>query len=195
MRELLKHSDTGILFIVSAPAGTGKTTLVQMLMNEFPSIVGNISYTTRKPRLGEVPGVHYHFISVEEFEQRIAANEFLEYAQIYGNYYGTTFQSVYELQRQCKHVVLVIDTQGAMQLKGRAGTVFIFLEPPSLDVLRERLSGRKTEEAELIELRLEWAKTEMEAMHIYDYRIMNDDLATAYQILRSIVIAETYRIY
>ncbi|WP_068467849.1 guanylate kinase [Candidatus Protochlamydia phocaeensis] len=194
MTSLLGNLSEGLAFIVSAPAGTGKTTLVQMLVEEFPSVIASISYTTRLPRTGEVPGKHYHFISESEFEAKIAAADFLEYVKLYGTYYGTSRQWIQEQQRQGKHVVLVIDTQGALQLKGNFPGVFIFIRPPSLEVLRERLEGRKTETPELIEKRLGWAQAELNAVQYYDYQIVNDELATAYQVLRSIVIAECHRV-
>lgn len=192
--KLLGNNKRGLAFVVSAPAGTGKTTLVQMLVKEFPNIIENVSFTTREKRLGEVNGVHYNFVSKEDFERRIAANEFLEYVQLFGNYYGTNRKSIENLQAQGKHVVLVIDTQGAMNLKGKFPATFIFLEPPSLAVLRERLTQRRTESSEVIEERLKWAQKEIELAKFYDYRIVNEVLPIAYQALRSIFIAEDHRV-
>lgn len=192
--KVLAPCQRGIVFVLSAPAGTGKTTLVQMLMKEFPNVVSNISYTTRQPRAGEVSGVHYWFVSEEEFQRKLDRNEFLEHAEIYGCRYGTAYHSVEEQVAQGKHLFLVIDTQGALQLKGRLPCVFVFLEPPSLQELRLRLTSRQTESDLVIEERLAWAKKELPFMREYDYRIVNDDLAIAYQVLRSILIAETHRI-
>lgn len=192
--NLLSHSKPGILFIVSAPAGTGKTTLVQMLVDEFDCVVRNISYTTRQPRNGEIAGADYHFVSRKDFEKKIANNEFLEYATVYGEYYGTLLADVKKEQEKGKHVFLVIDVQGALQLKGRIPAVFVFLEPPSLAVLRQRLEQRMTESPESVEQRLQWAVGEFKAMSEYDYRVINDDLNTAYQNLRSILIAEDHRV-
>lgn len=194
MSKLLGNFDQGLAFVVSAPAGTGKTTLVQMLVNEFPCVVTSISYTTRKPRQGEVQGVHYHFITEEEFEQRIAANDFLEYVKLYGNYYGTSHSWVLEQQKKGKHVILVIDTQGGLLLKGKFPAKFIFIKPPSIDVLRQRLLSRNTETPEVIAERVAWAAKEMKEGNLYDYQIVNDDLNIAYQILKSIIIAEEHRI-
>jgi guanylate kinase len=194
MTGLLGKAGKGLTFIVSAPAGTGKTTLVQRLVQEFPSIIASISYTTRKPREGEIPGVHYHFISEAEFEAKIAASDFLEYVKLYGTYYGTSRQWITEQQNQGKHVILVIDTQGALQLKGKLPATFIFIRPPSLESLQVRLMQRKTETAEMIEKRLAWARVELEAAQQYDYEIVNDDLEIAYQVFRSIFIAECHRI-
>lgn len=194
MNKLLGNRKKGLTFVVSAPAGTGKTTLVQMLVEEFPSVVRSISYTTRKCRPGEVPGIDYHYVSKEEFERKIANNELLEWAELYGNYYGTEYKSLQDLLDQGKHVILVIDTQGAMKLKGKFPAIFIFLEPPSFDALRERLTQRQTENFNVIEERLQWATKELELVREYDYQIINDELTTAYQVLRSILIAEDHRV-
>lgn len=192
--KLLGNLKMGLAFVLSAPAGTGKTTLVQMLVKEFPCVVESVSFTTRKPRAGEVDGVHYHFISQEEFENKIKNNEFLEYVQLYGHYYGTDFQSIQKLKEQGRHVILVIDTQGSLQLKSKFEATFVFLSPPSQEVLRERLTLRQTETPEIIEKRLDWARHELEMAKFYDYRIVNDDLLIAYQVLRSILIAEEHRV-
>lgn len=194
MHKLLGNLETGLTFVVSAPAGTGKTTLVQMLVNEFPCVVESISYTTRPMRSGEIQDVHYHFVSKEEFERKIVDNDLLEYVELYGYYYGTGYKRLIDLLNQGKHVILVIDTQGALKLKGKFPATFIFLAPPSTEALRERLMGRKTEDAAVIEQRLTWAQKELEDMREYDYCIVNDDLTIAYQVLRSILIAEEHRV-
>lgn len=195
MDEVLgPEREKGLVFIVSAPAGTGKTTLVQMLAKEFISVKPSVSYTTRKPRDGEVTGVDYHFISAEEFEKKIAAGDFLEYVKLYDTFYGTSRQWVEEQTMQGQHIVLVIDTQGAMSLKGVISAVYIFVRPPSLEVLRNRLSGRQTETEAIVETRLEWAKQELLLGGLYDYQIINDRLEIAYEVLRSIVIAECHKI-
>lgn len=183
----------GLVFIISAPAGTGKTTLVQMLMQEFPYVKQSVSYTTRRPRPGEVEGVHYHFVSEEAFKQKIAANEFLEYVNLYGDYYGTSSKEMEEEREKGNHSVLVIDVQGALKVRGKLEAIFIFIKPPSLDALKERLSERKTEGKAEIEKRLNWAAKEIEEGRYYDYEIINDHLDKAYEALRSIVIAEEHR--
>lgn len=193
--KLLGNLKHGLAFIISAPAGTGKTTLVQMLQQEFSCVVTSISCTTRKPRGGEVDGVDYHFLTKEEFEGKIAAGEFLEYVELYGNYYGTSRERVIEQQQQGKHVILTIDTQGALYLKGRFPGVYIFIKPPSLEELRNRMIKRQTESLEMIEKRVAWAKKEMERASAYDYNLINDDLTVAYQVLRSILIAEERRVF
>lgn len=193
--SLLGNLKQGLIFILSAPAGTGKTTLVQKLVNEFPiAVVASISYTTRAPRVGEVDGLHYYFLNEAEFISRIDKGEFLEHVQLYGNYYGTSRPWVEQQLAQGKHVILVIDTQGALLLKEKIKATYIFVSPPSLEVLEKRLQMRKTESQAVIQQRLAWAKHELVAKDIYDYFIMNDELDTAYQVLRSIVIAEEHRI-
>lgn len=192
--KLLGNAERGLLFVLSAPAGTGKTTLVNMLAEEFPCVVPSLSFTTRHPRSGEKHGEHYHFISVEEFDQKVVENEFLEYVQLYGHFYGTSKKWVEEQLSIGKHVVLVIDTQGALQLMGKVPLCSIFLMPPSPDELRRRLKGRKTESESIIEERLEWANQELERCRYYDYCIINDDLNTAYQVLKSILIAEEHKV-
>ena len=184
----------GRVFIVSAPAGTGKTTLTQMLVDEFPCVVESVSYTTRNPREDEKEGVHYSFITKDAFNQKINEGEFLEYADIYGDLYGTSREWVEKRLNQGKHVVLVIDTQGALKLKERYPATYIFIIPPSLEELRRRLLERRTESESVIEKRLEWAKKEVEKSQEYDYRLVNNDLKTAYQVLRSIVIAEEHKV-
>lgn len=183
----------GLVFVISAPAGTGKTTLVQMLKGEFPRVVGSISYTTRAPRSNEVEGKDYHFITKEAFEEKIQAGEFLEYAQVFHNYYGTSKKSIEAEQKKGKHVVLVIDTQGAMQLRDKIDAVFIFISPPNVEELQVRLKKRQSESAETMATRLSWAKQEMALAPRYDYHIVNDDLKTAYGVLRAILIAEEHK--
>ncbi|MBS0625878.1 MAG: guanylate kinase [Verrucomicrobia bacterium] len=191
--KLLGGLKRGLVFVVSAPAGTGKTTLVRMLRDEFSCVVESISYTTRKPRPNEIPGRDYHFITVEEFEKRIEEGEFLEYAKVFDNYYGTSRKFVRSQQEGGKHVILVIDTQGASQLMGQFEATFIFISPPSIGELRSRLYGRKTDADEVIEHRLSWAEKEMALASRYDYHVVNENLQTAYAVLRSILIAEEHR--
>ena len=193
--KLLGNTNRGLLFVVSAPAGTGKSTLIEMLQNEFPeNIVESCSCTTRMPRPGEMAEKHYDFISNEEFEEKIAAKEFLEYAKVFGNYYGTRKEEVDLLLSQGKHVVLVIDTQGALKVQQqKLEAIFIFMSPPSFDELRRRLVKRRTENEEKIQERLLWAKQEIGMVSNYDYHIINDSLDVTYQVLRSIFIAEEHK--
>lgn len=192
--SLLGAINEGLIFIVSAPAGTGKTTLIRKLTEEFPSIIASVSFTTRKPREGEVSGVDYHFISKAEFEAKITTSDFLEYVKLYDDYYGTSQLWIKDQQQKGKHVVLVIDMQGALLLKGKIEATSIFIRPPSLEVLRQRLRLRQTESIEVIEKRLDWAQKELDASLKYDYQLINDDLEVAYQVLKSIFIAESHRV-
>jgi len=182
----------GVLFVVSGPSGVGKGTINQKLFDEFgDNVAFSVSATTRGPREGEVDGKHYFFISRQEFENRIANNEFLEHAEFAGNCYGTPRSYVLKLLDEGVSVILEIDLQGAIQVKERMPeSVSIFILPPSYEVLESRLRGRGTETPEKIEKRLAAAKHEMEMAHIYDYQIINDDLEAAYQQLRSIFINE-----
>lgn len=194
MRQLLGNRARGRVFIVSAPAGTGKTTLVDLLTQEFSAVVASISFTTRAPREGEVDGEHYNFISREAFEEKIREGEFLEWVTLYGDYYGTSRNWVEMRLSQGKHVVLVIDTQGAKLLRGVYPAVTIFVRPPSLAELERRLQGRGSESIEKIAQRLKIAEKELEAVCYYDYEIVNDDLVIAYCTFKSIFIAEEHRV-
>jgi guanylate kinase len=194
LNESLIQAPRGLLFILSAPAGTGKTTLIQLLTNEFPHVTASISYTTRQPRAGEVNAVHYYFVSTEEFLERRKNEEFLEHVQLYGHYYGTSKLWVEKQLAMGNHVFLVIDTQGALLLKGVTEARLIFLIPPSLNELEQRLKKRKTESDSIISTRLKWAEKEMQLYNQYDYLIVNDVLSTAYDALRSILVAEEHRV-
>ncbi|MCC5832322.1 MAG: guanylate kinase [Chlamydiales bacterium] len=193
-KKVLGNKGEGLLFVISAPAGTGKSTLVEMILKEFPDeIAESCSSTTREPRPGEIAERHYEFISIQEFETKVEAGEFLEHAKVFGNYYGTRKEEIDRLLQEGKHVVLVIDTQGAMQIFGKVPATFIFISPPSFEELRKRLFKRRTENEEKIQERLLWAKQEIALAPRYDYHIINDDLEVTYQILRSIFIAEEHK--
>lgn len=193
LSRLLGNLKKGLLFVLSAPAGTGKTTLAHMLCEEFSCVTMSVSCTTRKPRGNEEEGKHYHFISHEAFHEKIRAGEFLEYAEVFGNYYGTTKSSVVAAQERGKHVLLVIDTQGALQVKERIPATLIFIRPPSMEELKTRLMKRQTESEKMIEERLSWAKKELAMASHYDYDIVNDNLQVAYETLRNILIAEEHK--
>jgi guanylate kinase len=195
VQKLLGNVPRGFVFVLSAPAGTGKTTLVRMLSQEFSCIVESVSCTTRPPRPGEINGKDYFYLSKKEFEEKVKQGDFLEYAEVFGYHYGTSLSFVHEQQDLGKHVFLVIDTQGAMQLKKKHfPAIYIFLSPPSLEELKERLVRRQTESQEVIDKRLSWAQAELSMVKNYDYHIVNDHLNQAYTILRSIVIAEEHRV-
>ncbi len=191
---LLGNLKRGLIFIISAPAGTGKTTLANMLTEEFSQIRQSLSFTTRSKRENEKNGVHYHFISQEHFEDKIAKNDFLEYAKVHGHYYGTSKSWVEYETAKGHHVILVIDTQGALQLLNKLDAIFIFIKPPSIQALRARLLQRQTDSIEEIERRIEWAKTELQAIPHYDYLIVNEKLQKAFQVLKSIIIAESHKV-
>jgi len=191
--KILGNLNHGKAFIISAPAGTGKTTLVGMLKKEFPCIVESISYTTRKPRANEINGRDYFFVSEEEFKEKIKKKEFLEYAEVFGQYYGTSKEFALQQREKGNHVVLVIDVQGAKKLRKYQFTS-IFISPPTIQELQYRLHSRKSESETMIQKRLSWAQKEIDESKKYDYHIINDDLETAYQILRAIFIAEEHKV-
>ena len=183
----------GVLFVVSGPSGVGKGTINKRLFEEFGDAVAfSVSATTRGPREGEADGREYFFISRQEFEKRVANNEFLEHAEYAGNCYGTPRDYVLSLLERGVSVILEIDVQGAMQVKRRMPEcVCVFILPPSFEELEHRLRGRGTETPEKIERRLAAAKAEMAHAPQYDYQIINDDLDAAYARLREVFIRET----
>ena len=179
------------VFIISAPSGSGKSTLVSRLLNEVESLTFSVSFTTRKPRGSEVPGEAYHFIERDEFERRIASQEFLEYAEVFGNYYGTHQGTLAIARDQQKDLVLDIDVQGAAQLEKRIpDAVSIFILPPSREVLEQRLRARSQDKEEVIRRRLADAAREIGNYHLYDYVLVNNDLNLAAETLKAIVRAE-----
>jgi len=191
--KILGNLNHGLAFVISAPAGTGKTTLVGMLKKEFPCIVESVSYTTRKPRANEVNGQDYFFISEEEFKEKIKKKDFLEYAEVFGHHYGTSKEFVSEMREKGNHVVLVIDVQGAKKLRKYEFTS-IFVSPPTIQELQYRLHSRKSETEAMIQKRLSWAQKEIDEVKKFDYHIINDDLEIAYQVLKSIFIAEEHKV-
>lgn len=184
----------GTLFVISAPSGAGKTTLIKRLLSSLNNITFSISYTTRPKREGEREGVDYYFVDEEKFRDMIDRDEFLEYAVVYGNYYGTPKRPVLESLERGIDVILDIDSKGARAVREKLeDAVLIFIFPPSMEVLIERLKSRGTDSEEVIERRIREAELEIEASSIYDYWILNDDLEKAYEELKSIVIAERCR--
>ncbi len=182
------------VFIISAPSGSGKSTLVHRLLHEVEDLTFSVSYTTRKPRGEEVDGEHYHFIDNEEFERRLAAGEFLEYAGVFGNYYGTHASALDTALEQRKDLVLDIDVQGAAQLKEKIpDAVSIFVLPPSQQVLEQRLRARSQDREEVICRRLADAAREIRNYGLYDYVMVNDSLDPAAETLKAIVKAERVR--
>lgn len=166
----------GLLFIVSGPAGSGKGTVVNALVKNHPEIFLSVSATTRNPRPGEVHGVHYYYISKEEFEQRIKNGQMLEYTTYSGNYYGTPLKEIEEAMEKGKDIILEIEVDGGMQVKEKVNdAVTIMLTPPNKDVLEARLRGRGTETEDVIKWRLERAKEEILLLPKYDYSVVNED--------------------
>lgn len=180
------------LFIISAPSGAGKTTLCREVLKRFKDITYSISYTTRKPRNGEQDGIDYHFITKEEFKRKIKNNKWAEWAEVYGNFYGTSTEFLDTCLASGKHILLDIDVQGSMQIKKRyPDSIAIFIMPPSSETLRARLESRGTDSRQVIERRLEIAKKEMKKKDLYRHVIINDQLSKAVSEL--IKIIESYR--
>lgn len=181
---------SGCLFIVAAPSGAGKTTLVRALLAEESGLQLSISCTTRAPRPGEIDGREYHFLSVERFREKIAAGDFLEWAEVHGNYYGTSRSWIAERLAAGQDVLLEIDWQGAAQVREHFPLATgIFILPPSLAELERRLTGRATDSAEVIARRLAAAQAEMRHVAEFDYVIINNQLAEALQDLCNVVRA------
>jgi guanylate kinase len=188
-------TNTGQLYIVSAPSGAGKSSLLNALRAKMPEVVISVSHTTRMPRPGEQDGVHYHFTDVEIFRQQVADGNFLEYAQVFDNYYGTSCLSVNALLESGRDVILEIDWQGARQVReSTADVTSIFILPPGIEALRERLHGRGQDSEETIQRRMRDAKHEMSHYPEYDYVIINDVFETAVEELASIFRSERLRL-
>jgi guanylate kinase len=185
----------GILFIVSAPSGTGKTTLVERLVKTVPDLRMSRSYTCRPARDGEKDGVDYHFISRDRFVQMIVDGAFLEYADVFGNYYGTCAADTEAILASGHDLVLVIDVQGARQVRNRGiETVGVFILPPSAAVLEQRLRGRSKDTEEQMQRRLEVAAEEVAECATYEYIVINDEVGPAVERLRAIILAERARV-
>jgi guanylate kinase len=185
---------SGGLLVVSAPSGAGKTTLCRRLLQALPGLVFSVSHTTRPPRTLEKPGVDYHFVTREEFETRRRSGEFLEWAVVGGELYGTSGQKVEEILGEGHDVLLDLDTQGAMAVRRlRPEAVLIFILPPGPEALRARLVARGSESEESLERRLRLAAAEVARAGEYDYQVINDDLDAAFDRLRSIVVATRCR--
>jgi len=181
----------GILFIISAPSGTGKTTLCKQVATSVPGLWYSVSYTTREPRSGEESGREYFFIEGKVFQDMVVRNEFIEYAHVYGNWYGTPRKSLVDKMEQGIDVLLEIDVQGALQIKKKfEDAVYIFILPPSMDTLRTRLQSRASDSQEEILRRLQKVKEEVWSLREYYYIVRNDDLTQSLHELQSIFLAE-----
>jgi guanylate kinase len=185
----------GLLFVVSAPSGTGKTTVVEWLVQIVPDLSLSRSYTSRAVRPGEVDGIDYNFVSRPRFEDMISTDAFLEWAEVFGNLYGTAAADAEAHLASGRDLVLVIDVQGARQVRRRcADMVGVFVMPPSFAVLEQRLRGRSKDAEDAIQRRLETARAEVAAFAEYDYVIVNDELEACVDRLRAIVLAERTRL-
>lgn len=184
----------GLLFVVSAPAGCGKDTILEQLFKKTSNAAYSVSATTRAPRPGEIDGVHYYFLTRERFKEMIDNGEVLEYTEYCGNYYGTPKKGVEELLRQGRDVILKIETEGAMNIRRLyPEACLVFILPPSMEVLKARLKNRGTETEETIERRTKQAYSELSAAVNYDYFVVNDELSEAVDDLSAVIRAEKLR--
>ena len=186
-----KNSDTKKLFVISGSSGVGKGTVLKGFLEKNPNFMLSISCTTRAPRKGEVDGVNYFFLTKEEFQNCIDNDKFLEWAEFAGNRYGTKKKYIQQCLEEGKDIILEIDTQGALQVKKKMPeAVLIFICPPSIEALENRLRGRHTEDEATIQKRLQEVKTELERAEKFDYKVVNDDLEKAIAELEKIIIGE-----
>jgi len=184
----------GNLIIVSGPSGAGKSAISAGVLEQLPRLRFSVSYTTRTPRGGEQNGIHYHFVSREEFDGLVRNGEMLEWAEVYGNFYGTSKKMIDEALTAGDDVLLDVDVQGARTIcRKRPGAMSVFIMPPSYGVLRERLEQRKLDKAYVIEQRLRVANEEIRQFADYDYLIINSDLGNAIEELKAIVIGSRCR--
>lgn len=186
----------GVVLVLSGPSGAGKSSLINKIVNDIGEYYFSISTTTRPMRNGEEEGVHYHFVTLEEFKKDIAEDHFLEYAFVHGNYYGTSLKPVKKALSEGKLVIFDIDVQGNTAVNNRLGdiTTSVFISPPSLSELERRLKGRLTDSDEVIEARVKMAKREIQRISEYDYLIINDKIETAADVLKQIAITARLKI-
>jgi guanylate kinase len=189
MKETLEHQK-GQLFVITAPSGTGKNTIIEMVRKDLKGLGYSISHTTRAPRKGEMNGVHYYFVGKKEFEKMIQAQEFVEWAVVYDQLYGTSISSVRSAQVSGVDVLLDLDIQGARQIKKRfPDSTSIFIIPPSLQALRERLEKRSSHDGTNIDLRMTEAVEEIRECRNFDFLIVNDDLRQAVREVQAVIVA------
>lgn len=187
---------SGAVLILSGPSGAGKSSLIKKISNDIGDYYFSISTTTRPIRKGEIEGIHYHFVSVDEFKEDIKSDHFLEYAVVHGNYYGTSLKPVKEALTAGKLVIFDIDVQGNTAVKNRLGDIStsVFITPPTLSELKRRLDNRLTDSKEVIDARIKMAKREVQRISEYDYLVVNDDLDVAAITLKLIAIAAKLKI-
>lgn len=187
-------SRKGTLFVIAAPSGGGKSTVLHALLGKVPDLQYSVSVTSRQPRGAEQDGVDFHFVSEEKFLELIDHKEFYEWAKVHGNYYGTRKKVVEDLVQAGHDVAMDIDVQGACQIKGmKPDSVTIFLLPPSMEVLEKRLRGRDTDQEDVIAMRMTNAAEEIQQCGLFDYLLINDDLDHTIATIRSIIDAERQR--
>lgn len=190
----MKKRREGLLFVVSAPSGAGKTSLCRALSESLENLTHSVSYTTRKPRPQEIEGRDYFFVTGERFQEMVRAGDFAEWAQVHSNYYGTSRRVLGDIAAEGIDVILDIDTQGAKQIKERyPRAVFIFILPPSLQVLEERLRNRRSDNEDEIRKRMQRARDEIRDYSHYGYLVVNRDFDRALSELRAIILAERCR--
>ena len=193
-KSKLQAAVEGSVIVISAPSGTGKSTLIGRLLESLPGLTFSVSHTTRLPRPGEKDGREYFFVSERRFKRMIAAGEFVEWAKVYGNYYGTSLRLLGSAQRTGGDILLDIDVQGHRQVRRRLPkAVSIFLLPPSFQELKRRLTDRHSDEPAVISKRLEQASVEVHRWKEYDYVVVNRDLESAAASLKAIVVAARHR--
>ena len=182
----------GLIMIISAPSGAGKTTLCRRLRQRFPAMHESISFTTRQPRPGEKDGEDYCFVSRDEFQAMVTQGAFAEWAEVHGNLYGTALSTLEDARKNGIDLLLDIDCQGALSLKQNfPGGVYVFIIPPSMDELRRRLEGRSSDAPEVIERRIRRAADEIREARWYDYIIINDRIEEAFEELSAVVLAQS----
>jgi guanylate kinase len=189
-------SDPFLLLILSSPSGAGKTTLTRKLQERFPALRFSVSHTTRKPRANEQDGRDYHFVSRAEFEQLAERDAFVEWAEVHGNFYGTSRAEIdrARLDPECSGMIFDIDYQGARQIRAKQhDAVAVFILPPSMLELERRLRGRASDSEEVVQRRFKAAMVEIEHYGFFDYLVVNDDLDTAFRHLEGVILAERSR--
>ncbi|MPQ42457.1 guanylate kinase [Clostridium tarantellae] len=191
----MNRMNKGVLIVISGPSGAGKGTICKALLEKNEDIFISVSATTRNPREGEVDGVNYHFLSKEQFLRRVEEDDFLEWAEVYGNYYGTPKSNVEKLLDEGKNVILEIDIQGALKVKEKAREgVFIFILPPSMEELKQRIIKRGSETPESLMTRFKSAYQEINYVSKYNYAVVNDNVEDAVNKIESVLIAEKCRV-